>query len=162
MKRDDAPEELATRTKKFGLRVVRVFASLVRRDDAQMILGKQMLRAGTSVGAHYREARRARSDLEFISKLETALQELDETQLVRDVDGRRFRPQYKTATPLGRSRRTDRDLGGNGHRSQTAPQSRRRLNSPSSSLIFHPSSFILHPSSFILHPFCPRFLSTIP
>jgi four helix bundle protein len=43
------------------------------------VLGKQVLRSGTSVGAHYREARRARSTAEFISKLEVAIQELDET-----------------------------------------------------------------------------------
>jgi len=43
------------------------------------VLGKQVLRSGTSVGAHYREASRARSTAEFISKLEVANQELDET-----------------------------------------------------------------------------------
>jgi len=43
------------------------------------VLGRQLLRSGTSVGAHYREARRSRSDAEFISKLEGGLQELDET-----------------------------------------------------------------------------------
>jgi len=42
-------------------------------------MGKQLLRSGTSVGAHYREASRARSDAEFISKLEGGLQELDES-----------------------------------------------------------------------------------
>jgi four helix bundle protein len=42
-------------------------------------LGKQLLRSGTSVGAHFREATRSRSDAEFISKVEGALQELDET-----------------------------------------------------------------------------------
>lgn len=43
------------------------------------MLGKQALRSGTSVGAHYREAKRAKSNADFVSKLETALQELDET-----------------------------------------------------------------------------------
>jgi len=42
-------------------------------------MGKQILRSGTSVGAHYREAARARSTAEFISKLEGGLQELEET-----------------------------------------------------------------------------------
>jgi four helix bundle protein len=42
-------------------------------------LGKQVLRSGTSIGAHYREANRAKSDADFIHKIETALQELDET-----------------------------------------------------------------------------------
>jgi len=43
------------------------------------IIGKQFLRSGTSVGAHYREATRARSPKEFISKMETGIQELEET-----------------------------------------------------------------------------------
>jgi four helix bundle protein len=43
------------------------------------VLGKQVLRSGTSGGAHYREACRAKSDADFISKMEGALQELDET-----------------------------------------------------------------------------------
>jgi four helix bundle protein len=43
------------------------------------VLGKQLLRSGTSVGAHFREATRSRSDAEFISKVAGALQELDET-----------------------------------------------------------------------------------
>jgi four helix bundle protein len=44
-----------------------------------MALGKQLLRSGTSVGAHYREAIRARSNAEFISKLEVGMQELEES-----------------------------------------------------------------------------------
>lgn len=43
------------------------------------VLGKQMLRSGTSVGAHYRESQRSRSNAEVISKLEGGLQELEET-----------------------------------------------------------------------------------
>ena len=43
------------------------------------VLGKQLLRSGTSVGAHYREAQRAKSNLDFISKIEGALQELEES-----------------------------------------------------------------------------------
>jgi four helix bundle protein len=46
---------------------------------AAQVLGKQVLRSGTSPGAHYREAYRARSRAEFISKIEGGLQELDET-----------------------------------------------------------------------------------
>lgn len=54
---------------------------LSHRDSlvAAQVLGKQVLRSGTSVGAHYREGHRARSNAEFISKLEGALQEHDET-----------------------------------------------------------------------------------
>ena len=72
-------EGLRSRTKRFGLRVIRAYSSLQRRDDVQQILGRQTLRSGTSIGAQYREACRARSTAEFVSKMNSALQELDET-----------------------------------------------------------------------------------
>jgi four helix bundle protein len=72
-------QDMKARTKKFALRVIRVYSALPSTTVAQVI-GKQLLRAGTSVGAHYREAFRSRSDAEFISKLEGGLQELDETE----------------------------------------------------------------------------------
>ena len=72
------PKDLKVRTKQFALRVIRVFTSLPATTVGQT-LGKQFLRSGTSVGAHYREACRARSDAEFISKIEGGLQELEET-----------------------------------------------------------------------------------
>jgi four helix bundle protein len=72
------PEELKGRTKKFALRTVRLYSALPSSVVAQ-VLGKQLLRSGTSVGAHFREATRSRSDAEFISKVEGALQELEET-----------------------------------------------------------------------------------
>jgi four helix bundle protein len=55
-----------------------MYSSLPQGQMAQ-VLGKQALRSGTSIGAHYREANRARSDAEFLSKVRLALQELDET-----------------------------------------------------------------------------------
>ena len=70
--------DLRGRTKAFALRVVRMFGALPKTTEAQ-VMGKQVLRSGTSVGAHYREACRARSDAEFISKIEGGLQELEET-----------------------------------------------------------------------------------
>lgn len=70
--------DLRKRTKMFALRIIKLYASLPKSTAAQ-ILGKQIVRSGTSVGAHYREAKRARSIAEFISKVEVALQELDET-----------------------------------------------------------------------------------
>lgn len=73
-----APEDLSGRTKRFALRIVRLYASLPKKTEAQVI-GKQVLRSGTSVGAHYREATRARSNAEFISKIEGGLQEPEET-----------------------------------------------------------------------------------
>ena len=71
-------DNLRARTKSFALRIIKLYASLPKTTVAQ-ILGKQFLRSGTSVGAHYREASRARSTKEFISKLEVSAQELDET-----------------------------------------------------------------------------------
>lgn len=70
--------DLRQRTKIFALDVIRLYTSLPKTIEAQ-VLGKQMLRSGTSVGAHYREAQRAKSDADMISKMEGALQELDET-----------------------------------------------------------------------------------
>jgi len=72
------PEDLRTRTKRFALRVIHLYSALPKKTEAQVI-GKQLLRSGTSVGAHYREAVRSRSDAEFISKIEGGLQELEES-----------------------------------------------------------------------------------
>ena len=72
------PVDLRTRTKQFALRIIRLFSALSKNTEGQVI-GKQLLRSGTSVGAHYREATRARSDAEFISKIEGGLQELEES-----------------------------------------------------------------------------------
>jgi four helix bundle protein len=74
-------EELRNRSKAFGSAIIRVFVTLPREREEVRILGRQMLRAGTSVAAHVREASRARSEAEFCSKLDVLLQEADETQL---------------------------------------------------------------------------------
>src|SRR5438132_12300360 len=71
--------ELKTRTKSFALDIVRVFSALPRRTEAQ-VLGRQLLESGTSVGAQYHEAQRAKSDRDFVSKIEGSLQELEETE----------------------------------------------------------------------------------
>ena len=70
--------DLGLRTKKFALAIIRLYTALPKEAVSQVI-GKQLLRSGTSVGAHYREAVRARSNAEFISKVEGGLQELEET-----------------------------------------------------------------------------------
>lgn len=72
------PFELRERTKLFGLRIMKMFVALPKSEEAR-VLGKQVLRSGTSVGANYREAHRARSKPEFISKVGDCLKELDET-----------------------------------------------------------------------------------
>ncbi|MEI6344210.1 MAG: four helix bundle protein [Verrucomicrobiota bacterium] len=72
------PAELSLRTKEFALRIIRLYCSLSKSTQAQ-VLGKQVLRSGTSVGANYREAKRSRSKAEFIAKIGDCLKELDET-----------------------------------------------------------------------------------
>jgi len=73
-----AESDLLQRTKLYALRIIRLYVALPKTTESQ-VLGKQVLRSGTSIGAHYREANRAKSDADFISKMETGLQELDET-----------------------------------------------------------------------------------
>jgi four helix bundle protein len=72
------PRDLRQRTKEYGLRIIRLYVALPKRGEADVI-GKQLLRSGTSVGAHYREAFRAKSGPDFVSKMQGALQELDES-----------------------------------------------------------------------------------
>jgi len=71
-------QDLSIRTKKYALDIIKLYASLSKSVDAQ-VLGKQVLRSGTSVGAQYREAYHSKSDADFISKMEGALQELNES-----------------------------------------------------------------------------------
>jgi len=73
--------EFRKRTKKFAGSVVDLFIKLDRRRDEVAILGKQLIRSGTSVAAQYREASRARSPEEFVAKIEACVQEADESQL---------------------------------------------------------------------------------
>jgi four helix bundle protein len=77
-KAPDKTTELAIRTKKFALRIIRLYSALPKSNAAQVI-GRQLLRSGTSVGAQYREAECARSISEFVSKLGGAQQEIRET-----------------------------------------------------------------------------------
>lgn len=74
----DSIKDLKDRTKQFALRVMRLHRSLPRQEEAK-IIGRQLLRSGTSVGANYRAACRARSRAEFVAKLGIVLEEADET-----------------------------------------------------------------------------------
>jgi four helix bundle protein len=74
-------EELRLRTKQYASAVIRCYVKLPKDREEVRVLGKQLLRSGTSVAAHAREASRARSDSEFCSKLDGLLQEADESQL---------------------------------------------------------------------------------
>jgi len=74
-------EDLRDRTKRYASAIIRLFVGLPKQRDEVRVLGKQLLRSGTSVAAHAREASRARSDAEFCSKLDGLLQEADESAL---------------------------------------------------------------------------------
>lgn len=71
-------QDLSTRTRNFALRIIKLFALLPKTTEAQ-VLGKQLLRSGTSVGAHNRESIRSRSKIEFVAKIDGGLQELEES-----------------------------------------------------------------------------------
>jgi len=71
-------EELRNRTKRFALRIIHLFRHLPQTTEAQ-VLGKQLLRSGTSIGANCRAAGRARSKAEFVSKIGVVVEEADET-----------------------------------------------------------------------------------
>jgi len=71
-------EELRDRTKKFAVRVVRVYQALPFKSDAQ-VLGKQLMRSGTGVAANYRASCRSRSKAEWIAKIGVVVEEADET-----------------------------------------------------------------------------------
>lgn len=74
-------EELRLRCKSYASKVIRFYARLPKGEKAVEVLGLQLLRSGTSVAAHSREASRARSPAGFCSKLDGLLQEADESQL---------------------------------------------------------------------------------
>lgn len=73
-----AERDLRKRTKVLALQTIYMFKALPRTEEAR-IIGRQVLRSGTSVGANYREAFRACSDAEFVAKMGDCLKELDET-----------------------------------------------------------------------------------
>jgi four helix bundle protein len=71
-------KDLRDRTKKFALRIIKLYQGLPKTGEAQ-VLGKQVLRSGTSAGAQYREACRGKSPADFVNMMGGALKELDET-----------------------------------------------------------------------------------
>ncbi len=73
--------EFRDRTKQFAAATIRLFIKLPKNREEVRVLSKQLLRSGTSMAAHVREAARARSEDEFISKLGGSLQETDESLL---------------------------------------------------------------------------------
>ncbi|HXR47019.1 MAG TPA: four helix bundle protein [Candidatus Limnocylindrales bacterium] len=77
---NEQAKDLKIRTKAFALRVIHMYSKLPGNNAVAQVLGRQVLRSGTSVGANYREAPRARSKAEFISKIGDCLKEIDETE----------------------------------------------------------------------------------
>ncbi|HWG48070.1 MAG TPA: four helix bundle protein [Candidatus Acidoferrales bacterium] len=75
---DGRTEKLKERTKDFAIRVIHLFQALPQAKEAQ-IIGAQLLRCGTSVGANYRSACHARSRADFISKIAVVTEEADES-----------------------------------------------------------------------------------
>jgi four helix bundle protein len=72
------PSDLKARTKKFAIRIIKLVQALPH-NPAGWVLGKQLLRSGTSVAANYRAVCRSRSDAEFVAKMGTVVEEADET-----------------------------------------------------------------------------------
>jgi four helix bundle protein len=101
--------DLKNRTKDYALSVIRLFAELPKRTETQ-VMGRQLLRSGTSVGAQYREATRAKSNADFIRKIEGSLQKLEESEyrwncsVIPVCSGREIGRREK------RNRRTERNL----------------------------------------------------
>lgn len=71
-------DELKERTKRFAIEIVKLYRALPRTDEAR-IIGKQLLRSGTSVAANYRAVIRARSRAEFIAKIGIVVEQADES-----------------------------------------------------------------------------------
>jgi len=71
-------EQLLPRTKQFALRVMKLVDRLPK-SNAASVVGRQVLRSATSIGANYRAARRARSPAEFCSKMGIVEEEADES-----------------------------------------------------------------------------------
>jgi four helix bundle protein len=87
-------KDLRHRTKHFALSIIRMFSMIPKTTEAQ-VLGKQMLRSGTSAGANYREAYRGRSKAEFVAKCGDSSRELEETAYWLELlaDGKIVPPQ---------------------------------------------------------------------
>ena len=88
---EDRKEMMRQRTRRFASLIIRFYCTLPKNRMECQVIGKQLLRSGTSVAANYREASRARSNAEFVSKIELCVQEADETtlwlELLRDDCG---------------------------------------------------------------------------
>ena len=78
---EEKKQAFRERTKKYAAMTIRLYCQLPKDRAEVAVLGRQLLRSGTSVAANYREASRARSDAEFVSKVDLCAQEADESLL---------------------------------------------------------------------------------
>jgi four helix bundle protein len=87
--------DLKLRTFSYARRIIKLYTALPKTTLAQ-VLGRQVLRSGTSVGANYREANRGRSKAEFIAKIEDCLKEIDESAYWLElIDAEKLLPSEK-------------------------------------------------------------------
>src|SRR6266581_9297595 len=77
-------EKMRRRTKAFAVQIVKFYKTLPKTDEAR-VLGRQVLRSGTSVAANYRAVCRSKSQADFISKMGTVVEEADETLLWLEI-----------------------------------------------------------------------------
>jgi len=92
-------QNLQIRTKQFALQVI-TFCEGLPKDDTSKVLGRQLLRSGTSVGANYRAACRAKSKAAFISKMGDVLEEADESGYWIELLLDSRKTDHETASPL--------------------------------------------------------------
>lgn len=100
MEAADRKNALKKRTKEFAGSIIRFYVALDKRKEELRIIGKQLIRAGTSVAANYREASRARSNNEFTAKIDLCSQEADETQLWLELLRDECGIALETITPI--------------------------------------------------------------
>ena len=100
---------ITDRTKQFALRIIKAYGWLKKQNEECRIIGKQLFRSGTSVGAMVREAQSAQSNKDFINKLEIGLKECRESQywlelLIESelVNKDKFQPLLKEAVEIGK------------------------------------------------------------
>src|SRR5262245_20558780 len=106
-----AKSDLKITTKDYALSVIRLFGALPKRTETR-VLGRQLLRAGASVGAQYREATRAKSNADFISKIEGSLQELEEAEYWLELPGE---SGFFSGRRIGRGKKRNRRIEGDIH-----------------------------------------------
>ena len=76
----DYNEKYRQRTKKFAVAIIVFYAKHCKQTEELRVIGKQLLRSGTSVAANFRAVTRARSHAERFSKMCIVVEEIDETQ----------------------------------------------------------------------------------